>query len=402
MIEKELIRLILNYNFYENNKHLILKEMFPSNLQQLYSTICDIHEKLKRDLSVTEIKAIYNSTYPTTTRAFWDSLNIILDNLPAEIQEDAAREVLKKAWLVERGRQIAEIGIGIVNGKEAQISKAKEIIENIEQGNLLIGNDIFEPISSELEDILEAINVTTKWHFNIEPLRIVAQGVGPGIFTIIYARPEVGKTGAIVSLMAAPDGFADQGANCCYFGNEEPPQRTQGRAVMSWTGMTLQEILLHPEEAKAEYAKIRERMKFFDCRGKDISEIEAFVSKQKPDIVAIDQLDKVGIKGTYAREDQEKGALYVAARDIGQKNETAMFALSQANADVEGKTYMGNANMAGARTSKSAEADLAIGIGKSAIHDDATRVLNISKNKINGDHRDVICVLKGEISRYVA
>ena len=39
---------------------------------------------------------------------------------------------------------------------------------------------------------------------------------------IAFARPETGKTAFWVSLCAAPDGFAEQGAKIHAFINEEP------------------------------------------------------------------------------------------------------------------------------------------------------------------------------------
>lgn len=401
-MEKELLRLLLNYRFYINNKHLLTKDMFPSNLQALYQLICSTQEKLKRDISLGEIKGLYKVEYPTTTQAAWNNLNIILDNLPVEIKEDVAKEILKKAFIIEAGRQIAEIGIGIVNGRETSFSKARTILDKIEQGKLLELDDDLEAVSSDLEDILNAINITTKYPFNIGPLNVVASGCGPGIFSIIFSRPEVGKTAFWVSLAASPGGFCDSGATVFAYVNEEPAQRTQGRAVMAHTGMNLTELLCKPDIASALYAKIKDRIKFFDCKGRDIEEIRGHIKRHKPDIVIIDQLDKLSVKGSFGRNDERLGALYISARDIGADTNSAVFAISQASAEAEGKTYMGSADLAEARTAKAAEGDLVIGIGKSSIHTEKTRILNMVKNKITGKHDEVVTIIHPEISRYTA
>lgn len=399
-MDRELIRLILQNNFWEQNKSKILKEFFSDTTKGLYELIYELQERYHKDLTIGEIKAVYKTNNPTVTRAKWDLIEEVLDNLPVEISEDVAKECIQKAYITEMGRKIAQWGIDLVNGQKIDYAKIREIIEKTEQGEF--SEDSLEAVSGELEDILEAISITTKWPFYLPPLATVASGTGPGLFTVIAARVETGKSAKVVSLAAAPGGFAEQGAVCNFYVNEEGAQRTQGRAVMCWTGMTLQELLLNPDIAKKKYAQIRNNIRFFECRGKTIDEIGKHISRSNPDISIIDMLDKLETHGTFAREDERLGSLYAKARSIGITTGTAMVATSQLSADAEGKTYISSANLASARTSKAAEADLLIGIGKLPQHDDNTRVLNIAKNKINGNHTDVICMIRPEISRYIA
>lgn len=398
-MEKYLIQLILKYAFYNQYKSIIIQEYFPDNLQKLYNLIIEKHEQNKKDIAIDELKALYKVTYPTTTRAQWNLLEEILDNLPGELSQDVAQEVLQKAFILEQGRQIAQIGIDIVNGKQIDVQALTKIINKVQQGELSSGDDL-QQVSSELEDILEAATVATKWSFNLRDLQTVCGGTGPGIFIVAGARPEAGKTCFAVSNLASPGGFCDQGAVAHYYANEEHPQRIQARAVMSWTGMTLQEILLYPDKVKKIYSQIRDKLKFFDCRGRSIYEIEKHISKGKPDIAVIDQLDKLSVNGSFAREDERLGELYIHTRDICNTYELSILALNQVNAEAEGKNYISSANMSNSRTSKAAEADILLGIGKSPQHDEYTRVINIIKNKVKGLHNDVVCMIRPEISRY--
>lgn len=400
-MERQLLRLILNYSFYKANKDRVIQEYFPDNLQKLYKLIVDKHETNQKDLSVEELKALYRVNYPATTKAQLDLIFEVLDTLPGELSEDVAKEVLQKAFILEQGRQIAQIGIDIVNGKEANFEEVRKILSKVEQGELSSGDDL-EPVSNELEDILAELETTTKWSFNLAPLRTVCPGIGPGIFTIVGARVETGKTAFGVSITASPDGIADQGGLVHFYCNEESPQRTQARAVMAYTGMPLQEILLNKEIAKKKFKAISDRICFYDCRGKSIYDIERHIAKHSPDTCIVDQLDKLSIQGSFAREDERLGALYIAARNIGSVYNTAMVGISQLNAESEGQTYISSANFANARTSKAAEADILLGIGKSPIHEENTRIINVIKNKISGLHNEVICMIRPEISRYVA
>lgn len=399
-MEKELLRLLLNYEFYNENKTLLIKEFFPKNIQPLYDLIIVTHEKLKRDLTITEIKELYRVNNPTITKAAWETFCIIFDDLPSEISADVAKEILKKAFVVETGRRLAEIGLEIVNGREIEIEEIKKIIEEISTGS--ISREVnLEAVTDDIEEILAGVSVTTKWKYNIPDLHTRAVGIGPGIFKGAFGRVETGKTAYGVSLCAAPGGFAEQGAVVFFMCNEEAAVRTKLRAVSSWTGLNAMEIQLNIESVKKDYAKVRDKLKFFDSKGMDLRDAGTFIKKHKPDIVIFDQLDKFSIGGNFAREDERLGALYIRARDILMEADCAGIALSQANADTEGKAYMASSNMANARTSKAAELDVLIGIGKSPEHEDMTRVLNIIKNKIQGIHNQVICRLIPEISRYV-
>lgn len=400
-MDKELIRLLLSFSFWKENKNRILKEMLSSSLHKIYDIIYETHTRYEKDITIGELKALFKANNPTATVAQLELIDIALSDLPTEISEDVAKEIIKKAWITEIGRQIADYGISIVNGKEASFEKAESLIKRINEGQLFERDDI-QPVSNELDDILAEINTTTRWPFFLEPLRKVAGGVGPGIFTIVAARVEAGKTAFGVSLAADPEGIAAQGGRVFYYANEESAQRVQGRAVMCYTGMNLQEILLNKEEAKERYLEIKDRIQFFNCRGMNINEIGAHIDRNSPDVVIIDQLDKLSINGSFAREDERLGSLYTATRDILIRNECAGVALSQINAEGEGKSLLSSANLANARTSKAAEGDIVIGLGKSQYHEDMCRILNLIKNKVTGLHNEIVCKLIPEISRYVA
>lgn len=400
MVEKALIKLILRYDFWNENKQNVLRNMFPDNLKQVYDLIAKTHYKLKRDLSLQELKALYTVEFPVATKANKDALFLILDDLPTEISDEIGKEVLKKAWLIESARRLAEIGIEIVNGKTPEIEKARKIIEAMESGRVSDAEDL-EALSDDLDDILTAIDLTQKWKYNLAQLQTVVPGIGPGVFKAAFGRVESGKSAFWISLCAGPGGFAQQKARVFAYCNEEAAQRSQGRAVMACTGFSLDQLVTNKDKAREQYAEIKDNLKFFECKGYSIYQIEAHIKQHKPDIVIFDQLDKVQIDGSFAREDERLGALYVYARDICTNHNCAAIAISQANAESEGKAYLSTANMALARTSKAAELDILIGIGKSPLHDDRTRILNVVKNKLSGNHTDVICKLLPEISRYV-
>jgi hypothetical protein len=124
-VERELLRLLLQFNFYNEHKSIIDRRIFPSEVVELYDLIISSHEKFKKDLTVAELKALYKVTHPTTSWAKLENIHLILDHLPAEISEDVGKEVLKKAAITEAARELSEIGLDIINGKTANIEKAR-------------------------------------------------------------------------------------------------------------------------------------------------------------------------------------------------------------------------------------------------------------------------------------
>jgi hypothetical protein len=121
----------------------------------------------------------------------------------------------------------------------------------------------------------------------------------------------------------------------------------------------------------------------------------------------MDQIDK--IRGfEQDRNDLMLGSLYQWAREIA-KQYAPVIAICQASGEGEGVRWLDMSHVANAKTSKQAEADWILGIGKS--NDEGMeyiRYLNISKNKLVGDddtlsdrrHGRMEVLIRPDIARY--
>ena len=216
------------------------------------------------------------------------------------------------------------------------------------------------------------------------------------------ARPEVGKTAFWVSLVAGPNGFAEQGANVHAFINEEPAVRTQMRAISCFTGLNKEQIIEDKVKTHEEWKKIKDNIKMIDTVDWTIQDIDSHCEKYKPDIIIIDQLDKINVSGTYARTDEKLRAVYTSAREIAKRRACVVIAISQASAEAHDRDHISFNMMENSKTGKAAEADLIIGIGSNTMTDptNVARILNVSKNKITGWHGDPSVVIDRYISRY--
>lgn len=378
--------------------------MFPQELADLFDTILKGHNKYDRDLTVLEIRELYSVHNPTATRARKEIISDILDDIASlpHIGEDVANDVVRSIWQQEVGRRIADLSLSIMEGSTEKLQEIKSIVEKSEEG--FVPEDETAPVPTDLDTLLDYVQTEDCWKFNIPSLSKMVRGGKGGEFMIAFARPEIGKTAFYVSLAASPNGFCCQGADVHIITNEEPARRTMLRAASSYTGYTQEELFMYKGEAKKMFSEIAPNITMVDNVDASIEWLNVYCEKKKPDILIIDQLDKINVQGSFARTDEKLRAIYTKFREVCKRHNLFGIGISQASADAESKTNVTYAMMENSKTGKAAEADLIIGIGKSDITDnnDERRYLTISKNKLTGFHGNIVCNLDISKSRFTA
>ncbi len=400
MMEKELIKLLLNKNFYDKNKSKLSKEFFTNGTGALYETIQSAHQDSDQDLSIGEVSTLHLEVYnPALSKAARDNFDVLINEIK-DIElpnEKIAQNIIRSLFKRGIAQHVAQIATDIYNGSDIDFSEIKKHLDvTFEEVNE------YEYVTGNIDNLLDQLKDNTKWKFNLKPLRDKVNGVGDGNLVIIFARPEAGKTAFWVNLVSGVDGFASQGAKVCALINEEPAVRTQMRLINAHTGMTFDEIRADKVEANRRWAEIRKNIKILDTVDWSLDDVDEFVQKEKPDILVVDQLDKVNVKGSFARTDEKLRAIYTGAREIAKRNNCCVVAVSQASADGHGKFDLTFDMMEGSKTGKAAEADVIIGVGHrdKLDTDERIRSLAISKNKITGWHGQLVCTIIPELSRY--
>ena len=400
MMEKELIKLLLNKNFYDKNKSKLSKEFFTNGTGALYETIQSAHQDSDQDLSIGEVSTLHLEVYnPALSKAARDNFDVLINEIK-DIElpnEKIAQNIIRSLFKRGIAQHVAQIATDIYNGSDIDFSEIKKHLDvTFEEVNE------YEYVTGNIDNLLDQLKDNTKWKFNLEPLRDKVNGVGDGNLVIIFARPEAGKTAFWVNLVSGVDGFASQGAKVCALINEEPAVRTQMRLINAHTGMTFDEIRADKVEANRRWAEIRKNIKILDTVDWSLDDVDEFVQKEKPDILVVDQLDKVNVKGSFARTDEKLRAIYTGAREIAKRNNCCVVAVSQASADGHGKFDLTFDMMEGSKTGKAADAHVIIGVGHrdKLDTDERIRSLAISKNKITGWHGQLVCTIIPELSRY--
>ena len=393
---------MLNKKFYTQYKGTLSPTVFAGDISSLYETIQKSHEKYEDDIKIDELYSLHTAIFnPALTRAAKEKFSELIEDI-REVQEpnkEIAKDIMRILSDRDLAQRIAVEATEIFNGKEANFA---EITGMIDKRKVIVDEDKAPAVTNNINEVLDLLGMTTKWKFNIPMLRDNVGGIGGGNLMISFARPETGKTAFWISLCSGPEGFAQQGAKIHAFINEEPAIRTQMRAISCFTGMTREEIIQEKNMAQRVWSEIKDNISMFDTVDWSMEDIDAHCEKHRPDIIVIDQLDKVNVTGTYARTDEKLRQIYTNAREIAKRRDCAVIAMSQASADAHNRNSISFDQMENSKTGKAAEADLIIGIGRNATKDteNKVRILCVSKNKINGYHGEPPCTIRRSISRY--
>jgi replicative DNA helicase len=291
----------------------------------------------------------------------------------------------------------------MMDNKVNDLNKVTDLINRYQEN--FMPKETIQEIKHDVASLLHSTRDVSKYKWNLKGLRDICPGIGPSTFSAIFALVETGKTAFLISTLFAPKGFMAQGAKVMILGNEEPVERTALRAVSSFTGMTDAQITADTVKAHNMWDVYRNQCVFLNTdEVPSMEELDQLIAKHKPDVVGIDQLDKMQIGGNYARDDIRLGEIYRSARTLSKKHSCAIIGVSQANAEADGRTVLRFTQMAGSRVGKAAEADLIVGIGKEqedSGEDNKLRHIYVSKNKLGGKHGTCTTVIEPEVSRYV-
>jgi len=401
-MELALLKSLLNKDFYDEYKgDKCPHRLFSKDIGKIKTLIDHAMEKYKRDLSVNEIEGLFFASDPTMTTAQKDIYKKIFTALRNEqaIGNDVANDILSKLFQQYLGEEIANIGFDYVNGTQSSLEPLRRLVQNYRDDFLPDLNIEWDDL--DIETLLEKNDLETRWHFNLPTLAEHVEGVNAGHLIVGGARPNTGKTSFHASLIAGPNGFAAQGANCVILCNEEATHRVGARYLTAASGMTMREIRDNPREAHARWAKLKQNIHIKDATGQSMHWVELVCKTYNPDVVVLDMGDK------FAPDQSHEGLKLcsIHARQIAKEYGCALFYMSQLSAEAEGRTNLNQSMMEGSKTGKASEADLMLLIAKDppveGVEDEGfVRHINIAKNKLTGYHGRITCNLNYYIGRY--
>ena len=405
-MELSLIRSLMDKTFYDDHRGAKCPDrLFSKDVRKIKQTLDKAIDIYERTVTPDEIEALFLANNPSMTTAQKQGYSALFNTIKKEqpLGSDIAQEVLSKLFQQVVGEDIANLGFDYVNGAKSSLEPLRNLLE-------LYGDDFTPNLNIEWDDIsietlLAKNDLEARWTFNIPSLTRKLDGINAGHLIEVGARPNTGKTSFHASLIAAPNGFAHQGAKCVILCNEEASHRVGARYLTAATGMTIQEVKANPSRARDAYEPVKKNIKIKDASNRDMAWVESVCKSYKPDIVILDMGDKFARTGGFARPDEALKANAIYARQIAKSHNCAIFYMSQLSADAEGKVLLNQSMMEGSRTGKAAEADLMVLIAKNPVVDgqeeeDTQRHLNVVKNKLSGWHGVVHCELEYKTARY--
>lgn len=240
-----------------------------------------------------------------------------------------------------------------------------------------------EFVNDDLDFLYNGTIATPGLRWRLRSLNEMLGSLRRGDFGFIFARPESGKTTFLASEVTYFAGQTDR--PILWFNNEEQGSKVASRCYQAALGFTSQQLFGNVAANQQTYNDLTgNRIKIYDQASIHRKDVERICKQYDPACILFDQIDKLkGFDGD--RDDLKLGSIYQWGRELA-KEYAPVIGVTQADGSGEGKKWLTMDNVSGAKTSKQAEADFIIGIGKS--HDEGleyVRHINISKNKLTGD-----------------
>ena len=404
MIELIIIKYILNnniYNKYINNIIITNKEL----VKLLYCVKSLQESSDKEQYTIDDLELKFFSDYPFLKDVEKEIFNTIFEKLRTlEVDDTRIEEYLEKQRSAVMAREVAEMALEVTEGRK----DFNEILDKISK--MEIDKPLEEEITFVTDDLEElyASQVTTKGlRWRLDCLNKSLGSLRQGDFGFLFARPETGKTTFLASEVTH---MATQSeGNILWFNNEEQGTKVMMRCIQASLGLSLPELYQDLKGNKEKFIhKTQHKIKIFDQASISYKDVNKICEQIKPSLIIFDQIDK--IKGfEQDRNDLMLGSIYQWARELA-KDYAPVIAVCQADGTGEGVKWLNMGNVANAKTSKQAEADWILGIGKT--NDEGLEYMRhfcISKNKLVGDsdsvpdmrHGKFDCVIKPDIARYV-
>ena len=407
MIELALIRSLMQKDFYDEHKGSRCPDrLFSKDVRKIKGTLDQAMSKHERNLSLTELQALFFSDNGTMTSANKTSYEVLFNKLSKEepMNNDIAKEVLSKLFQQMVGEEIANLGFDYVNGTKSNLEPLRNILDSYQDD--FTPSFKFEGDDISFDTLVDHLNVKYQWKFNIPSLARRVEGLSGGHFVIVGARPNTGKTSFHASIIASEGGFIDQGAKCVVLCNEEAYKRVGLRYLYCKSNMSSDQVLENRKVALNRYEPVKQLLSIKDATDKRMDYVEQLAKSVNPDIIVLDMGDKFASMGSERSDIYLKEAA-IHARSIAKKYNCAIIWMSQLSAEAEGKINVNQSMLEGSKTGKAAEADLMLLISKNPDiegqdSNDPQRHIRLAKNKLTGWHGTVHVELDVETGRYSA
>ena len=383
--ELSIIKHLLDYSVWESYKDRLKLSDLTKDIQPVYSVLDNFHRQNENKTSLST-SDLANLLFASSAKDK-DYYAGVLEQLNTlEVSEDTTLKLIQSILAHKKLKEISLAAYDVTEGK-LEPEKMKHLLEDyLTQTEEQEKGETFEFISDDLEELANDTVKKPGLRWRLSALNQMLGSLRKGDFGFIFARPETGKTTFLASETTfMSEQLSDGDGPVIWFNNEEQGNKVKLRCYQASLGLNMTQLFSNLAGNRDAYmAKTNGKHKIFDSGIIHKSTVEQVCKQFKPSLVIFDQIDKItGFNND--REDLRLGQIYQWARELA-KEHCPVIAVCQADGTGEGQKWLTMANVANAKTSKQAEADWIVGIGKIA---DAgyenLRFLHASKNKLMGD-----------------
>lgn len=402
IVELSIIKyFITNVEDYNKYKNYIDPEYFKSVdifLYKIYSSLESYIDSLNNKLSCLQIEHFATYCYTQCPKRDQNKLSVIFEKLKQCEVSDNILSLLNKHKEQKVAFSISQRCIQLVEGDKDSsknfVKDIRQLLESIETPEGLDDREVYLSDSDSLADLLQREREALSSQGDGLSWRLgsLNQYIGPlnkGDFGVIFARPEVGKTGFIISdLVYKASQLKDVDGPICFFNNEEHNKKIITRFYSSLLEVPLGKIYSDVEYySKLYQEKIKGKLKLFPNERSILvtkQYIEDVIKKENPSLIVIDSMDAVkGFGNKWNTVDEMYGSIYQWGRDLSQ---LYCPVIGVCHAKDTLNEYLVMEDMTYARTAKQAKCDFILGISLPQSIEDAIdcniRNLSLCKNKV--------------------
>jgi hypothetical protein len=377
----------------------------PAELKLVYEALCAFMAKHGRDTTAEELEVYFLSLHPGITDKEKELYHAVFANIHStSVAPEVASTLLESLHQRDRLLSLAMGAYEAAEGRKDQ-AQIKELLASFDKDEVQSDQE-HQFVTDDLDAIYNQVVKEPGLRWRLKSLNQAIGSLRKGDFGFVFARPETGKT----TFLASECSFMAQQAKgpVLWLNNEEQGEKVMLRCYQAALGAPLEKLFSGIDKAKDDFRRVTGgRLKLLDAVSLGKREVEDICKQVQPALIVFDQIDK--IKGfTSDRDDLVLGAIYQWARELA-KTYCPVIGICQADGTAEGVKWLTMAHVANAKTSKQAEADWILGIGRSNDPGyEMVRHFHVSKNKLVGDqdslpdmrhgHWDVL--IEPHIARY--
>ena len=102
-------------------------------------------------------------------------MSAILDNIQndkTEYNKDIVADALKNLRIKQHAFDLVQEANTVWNGSNNNLAKIKKLVDDFDEDDITVEGDLV-PVTKNINEMLEAVSITSKWKFNIKRWHIL-------------------------------------------------------------------------------------------------------------------------------------------------------------------------------------------------------------------------------------